>query len=141
MKFGEIAHDRALEWVNYGVQNFEYTCEQLGVEPVVIDAQNDMEKVLAGMEDLLSQDVDAVSVYSFSPDLDARVAQMARDAGIPIVFENAVPADSTISVSAPSAIAAAIPSLYGSVMFIPGCPIIYTNLEPGYLSPIILAAA
>lgn len=94
LKFGEIAHDRALEWVNYGVQNFEYTCEQLGVEPVVIDAQNDMEKVLAGMEDLLSQDVDAVSVYSFSPDLDARVAQMARDAGIPIVFENAVPADS-----------------------------------------------
>ena len=23
LKFGEIAHDRALEWVNYGVQNFE----------------------------------------------------------------------------------------------------------------------
>lgn len=94
LKFGEIAHDRSLEWVNYGVQNFEYVCEQLGVEPVVIDAQNDMEKVLAGMEDLLAQGVDAVSVYSFSPDLDARVAQMARDAGIPIVFENAVPADS-----------------------------------------------
>lgn len=94
LKFGEIAHDRSLEWVNYGVQNFEYACEQLGVESVVIDAQNDMEKVLAGMEDLLAQGVDAVSVYSFSPDLDARVAQMARDAGIPIVFENAVPADS-----------------------------------------------
>ncbi len=93
LKFGEIAHDRAIEWVNFGVKNFEYTCEQLGVEPVVIDAQNDMEKVLAGMEDLLSKGVDAVSVYSFSPDLDARVAQMARDAGIPIIFENAVPAD------------------------------------------------
>ena len=94
LKFGEIAHDRGIEWVNYGVQNFEYACEQMGVEPVIIDAQNDMEKVLAGMEDLLAQGVDAVSVYSFSPDLDARVAQMARDAGIPIVFENAVPADS-----------------------------------------------
>ncbi len=93
LKFGQIAHDRAIEWVNYGVQNFEYACKELGVEPVIIDAQNNMEKVLAGMEDLLSQDVDAVSVYSFSPDLDARVAQMARDAGIPVVFENAVPAD------------------------------------------------
>lgn len=93
LKFGQIAHDRSIEWVNYGVQNFEYACQQLGVEPVIVDAQNNMEKVLAGMEDLLSQGVDAVSVYSFSPDLDARVAQMARDAGIPIVFENAVPAD------------------------------------------------
>lgn len=93
LRFGQIAHDRAIEWVNYGVQNFEYACKELGVEPVLIDAQNDMEKVLAGMEDLLSQGVDAVSVYSFSPDLDARVAQMARDAGIPVVFENAVPAD------------------------------------------------
>jgi ABC-type sugar transport system substrate-binding protein len=93
LKFGEIAHDRSIEWVNYGVQNFEYACQQLGVEPVVIDAQNNMEKVLAGMEDLISQGVNGVSVYSFSPDLDARVAQMARDAGIPVVFENAVPAD------------------------------------------------
>ena len=94
LKFGEIAHDRGIEWVNYGVQNFEYACKEMGVEPVVVDAQNDMEKVLAGMEDLLAQGVDAVSVYSFSPDLDARVAQMARDAGIPVVFENAVPDDS-----------------------------------------------
>lgn len=94
LKFGEIAHDRSLEWVNYGVQNFEYVCKELGAEPIVIDAQNDMEKVLSGMEDLLAQGVDAVSVYSFSPDLDARVAQMARENNIPIVFENAVPADS-----------------------------------------------
>ncbi len=93
LKFGQIAHDRAIEWVNYGVSNFEYACDQMGVEPVIVDAQNNMEKVLAGMEDLLAQKVDAVSVYSFSPDLDARVSQMARDAGIPIVFENAVPAD------------------------------------------------
>lgn len=93
LKFGQIAHDRSIEWVNYGVQNFEYACQQLGVEPVIVDAKNTMEKVLAGMEDLLAQGVDAVSVYSFSPDLDARVAQMARDAGIPVVFENAVPAD------------------------------------------------
>jgi len=93
LKFGQIAHDKAIEWVNYGVQNFEYACQQLGVEPVVVDAKNDMEKVLSGMEDLLSQGVDAVSVYSFSPDLDKRVAEMARNAGIPIVFENAIPAD------------------------------------------------
>ena len=93
LKFGQIAHDRAIEWVNYGVMNFEYACNALGVEPVIVDAQNNMEKVLAGMEDLLSKGVDAVSIYSFSPDLDERVAKMARDAGIPIVFENAVPGD------------------------------------------------
>jgi ABC-type sugar transport system substrate-binding protein len=93
LKFGEIAHDKNLEWVNYGVQNFEYACQQLGVEPVVVDAQNDMEKVISGMEDLLAKGVDAVSVYSFSPDLDKRVAEMAREAGIPIIFENAIPAD------------------------------------------------
>ena len=93
LKFGQIAHDRAIEWVNYGVMNFEYACKELGVEPVIIDAQNNMEKVLAGMEDLLSRGVDAVSVYSFSPDLDARVARMARQAGIPVVFENAIPAN------------------------------------------------
>lgn len=79
--------------MNFGSINFEYACEELGVEPIIVDAQNDMEKVLAGMEDLISQNVDAVSVYSFSPDLDKRVSDMARAAGIPIVFENAIPAD------------------------------------------------
>ena len=92
-RFGQIGHDRGIEWVNYGVMNFEYACNEMGVEPVLVDAQNNMEKVLAGIEDLLSQGVDAVSVYSFSPDLDLRVSQQARDAGIPIVFENAIPAD------------------------------------------------
>ena len=91
--FGQICHDRNIEWVNFGVQNFEYACAELGVGYELVDAQNDMEKVLAGMEDLLAKGVDAVSVYSFSPDLDKRVAEMAREAGIPIVFENAVPAD------------------------------------------------
>lgn len=93
LRFGQIAHDRGIEWVNYGVMNFEYATIALGAEPVIMDAQNDMERVLSSMEDLLVAGVDAVSVYSFSPDLDARVAQMARDAGIPIVFENAIPAD------------------------------------------------
>jgi len=92
-RFGQIGHDRGIEWVNYGVMNFEYACNEMGVEPVLVDAQNNMEKVLAGIEDLLAQGVDAVSVYSFSPDLDLRVSQQARDAGIPIVFENAIPAD------------------------------------------------
>ena len=92
-RFGQIAHDRAIEWVNYGVMNFEYACNEIGAEPVLVDAQNNMEKVLSGIEDLLAQGVDAVSVYSFSPDLDMRVSQAARGAGIPIVFENAIPAD------------------------------------------------
>lgn len=91
--FGQIAHDKNIEWVKYGSEAFEAACIDMGVEPVIVDAQNNMEKVLAGMEDLLAKGVDAVSVYSFSPDLDARVAKMARDAGIPIVFENAVPGD------------------------------------------------
>ncbi len=93
LKFGLIAHDRAIEWVNYGCMNFEYACNLLEIDPVIVDAQNNMEKVLSGMEDLLAQKVDAVSVYSFSPDLDARVCQMARDAGIPIIMENAKVAD------------------------------------------------
>jgi len=91
--FGQIAHDKNIEWVKYGSEAFEAACRDMGIETVVVDAQNNMEKVLAGMEDLLSKGVDAVSVYSFSPDLDARVANMAREAGIPIVFENAVPGD------------------------------------------------
>jgi ABC-type sugar transport system substrate-binding protein len=91
--FGQIAHDKNIEWVKYGSESFEAACVDLGVEPVIVDAQNNMEKVLAGMEDLLSKGVDAVSVYSFSPDLDERVAKMAREAGIPVVFENAVPGD------------------------------------------------
>jgi ribose transport system substrate-binding protein len=90
---GQIAHDRGIEWVNFGVKNFEYAAKEVGATAIIIDAQNNMEKVLAGMEDLIAKKVDAVSVYSFSPDLDKRVATMAKDAGIPIVFENAVPAD------------------------------------------------
>ena len=89
--FGYIAHKRTDVWNNYSILSFEAAAREKGVETVIIDPESNMEKAVASMEDLITQKVDGIAVYTITPDLDIRLARMANAAGIPIAFENSLP--------------------------------------------------
>ncbi|MDD3840396.1 MAG: sugar ABC transporter substrate-binding protein [Clostridia bacterium] len=97
--FGNISWDRNDVWTNYSVLAFEYAAQQKGVETIVVDPEGDMEKQIAAMEDMITKKVDAISVFTITPELDVTLADMAKEAGIPIVFENSLPGEEAEYVS------------------------------------------
>ncbi len=89
--FGYIAYDMQDIWNMYSAQAFEYAADQVGINTIVLDANNSLEKSVAAMEDLIQKDVDGISVFPISPDQVATLIRMANDAGIPITVENLPP--------------------------------------------------
>ncbi|MGM0432904.1 MAG: sugar ABC transporter substrate-binding protein [Spirochaetota bacterium] len=89
--FGYIAYDMQDIWNMYGAEAFEYAADQVGVETIVLDANNSLEKSVAAMESLIQKDVDGISVFPISPDQVATLIRMANDADIPITVENLPP--------------------------------------------------
>lgn len=89
--FGYIAYDMQDIWNMYGAQAFEYAAKQVGIETIVLDANNSLEKSVAAMESLIQKQVDGISVFPISPDQVATLIRMANDAGIPITVENLPP--------------------------------------------------
>lgn len=89
--FGYIAYDMQDIWNMYGAEAFEYAAEQVGVNTIVLDSGNSLEKSVAAMESLIQKDVDGISVFPISPDQVATLIKMANDADIPITVENLPP--------------------------------------------------
>lgn len=91
--FGNIAYNMQDVWNKYGADAFEFATGHVdeSVEVVTLDAENSLEKSVQLMEDLISRDVDGISVFPISPEQAATLGRMANDAGIPITFENTVP--------------------------------------------------
>lgn len=91
--FANITWRRSDIWTNYSVEAFNYAAEQKGVETVVRDPEGDTQKALAALEDVINMGVDGISVFTITPELDATMARKANEAGIPITFENSLPAE------------------------------------------------
>lgn len=91
--FGYIAYSRDDVWNNYSIEAFEYAAEKKDVKTVVRDPGGDPEKALSALEDLINRGVDGISVFTITPELDATMARKANQAGIPITFENSLPAE------------------------------------------------
>ena len=91
--FGNICFSKTDVWNSYSTKAFEYAAAKMGVKTIVLDPEGQMEKAVAAMEDLINKKVDAISVFTITPDLDVRLAKMAKDAGIPIAFENSMPGE------------------------------------------------
>lgn len=101
--YGNIAYNMQDVWNAYSTEAFEYAANEMGVEVVTLDSENSLENSVNQMASLIAQDVDGISVFPISPDQAATLGQMANDAGIPVTFENTVPAldeDEYISVVA-----------------------------------------
>jgi len=95
LTFGYIAFSRKDIWNNYSILAFEYAAKQKGVETIVLDPEGNLEKAVSSMEDLITKKVDGISVFTMTPELDVTMAEMANAAGIPITFENSLPAENT----------------------------------------------
>lgn len=103
--FGNIAYDMKDVWNKYAQEAFEYAAEQVpeDIEIISLDSENDLEKSVALMDELIAKDVDGISIFPISPEQVATLARMANDAGIPVTIENTMPAldeDEYISVIA-----------------------------------------
>ncbi|MGC8778506.1 MAG: sugar ABC transporter substrate-binding protein, partial [Candidatus Caldatribacteriaceae bacterium] len=94
--FGYIAYSRKDVWNNYSILAFEYAAKKKGIETIVLDPEGNLEKAVAAMEDLIAKKVDGISVFTITPELDVTLYEMAKKAGIPITFENSLPADTSL---------------------------------------------
>ncbi len=92
--FGYVWFDIENEWEQYGFACFSDAAEKKGVEIVEITTDvGDPAKALSGVEDLISKEVDAIAIFTITPELDAQCAKLANEADIPIMFMNALPAE------------------------------------------------
>jgi ribose transport system substrate-binding protein len=94
LTFGYIAYDMKDVWNMYSAEAFEYAAKQKGVETIILDAENDLEKSIQLMESLIQKEVDGISIFPITPDQASTLSKMANDAGIPVTFENLKPGDS-----------------------------------------------
>lgn len=90
--FGNIAYNMKDVWNQYSVEAFDFAADTVDVETITLDAENSLEKSVALMEELIAKDVDGISVFPISPEQAATLGKMANDAGIPVTFENSLPA-------------------------------------------------
>ena len=86
--FGNLPTALSDEWNGYSVENFVFAADTKGVEVQVIDAGWDGAKQLANFEDLVAKNVDAIGVFIWTPESGEQYADIAKEAGIPIFFEN-----------------------------------------------------
>lgn len=86
--FGNLPTAMSDEWNGYSTENFIYAAKKKGVEVQVIDAGWDGAKQLSNLEDLLTKQVDEIGVFVYTPEEAEKFAEKAKEAGIPISFEN-----------------------------------------------------
>ena len=76
------------EWNGFSVENFLYAADKIGVEVTVLDPAWDGAKALSNLEDLITQGVDSIGVFVFTPEEAQKFIELSNEAGIPIAFEN-----------------------------------------------------
>ncbi len=86
--FGNIPVAMSDEWNGYSVENFLYAAAKMGVEVLTLDSEWDGERALNNLEDLITNDVDHISVFVYTPEQAQDFINRANEAGIPISFEN-----------------------------------------------------
>lgn len=131
--FGYITQSLEFDWCKSSAEAFEFAAEQAGVKAIIMDPQNDLEKALSQFEDLINEGVDGISIYTLTPELDQQMAERAAEAGIPVVFENGLPAEGT---EYPACVACRYEDIgYGAIQYIsetwPDSKIFYVQGAPG----------
>jgi ribose transport system substrate-binding protein len=88
LTYGYIAYDMKDIWNQYGAEAFQYAAKLKGVNVILLDSENDAEKSVGCMQELIAKKVDGISIFPISPDQAATLIRMANEAGIPITVEN-----------------------------------------------------
>ncbi len=85
-------------WFEAVIDAAKKTAEEMGVELIVIDAQNKPEKQVADIEDLIAKKVDIIVVNSIQPTSALNGIKAANDAGIPVIAEDSLTDPSTVKL-------------------------------------------
>lgn len=72
-------------WYRRTVDGFQWACELLGVETIVLNSQYDASREVANIDSLITQGVDGMGIFSFNPQGAVVAASKANRAGIPLV--------------------------------------------------------
>ena len=138
--FGNLPTSLSDEWNGYSVENFKFAADKKGVEVQVIDAGWDGAKQLANFEDLVSKEVDAIAVFIWTPESGEQYAQIAKEAGIPIFFENTKLSSDLIEYTFKGDYVFNVACEYDNIGYeaikwldteYPGCKIFYVRGQPG----------
>lgn len=82
---GFSMHQTTSNWVQAMRHGVVTTCEKLGIELVINDAEEKAEKQVSDLEDLIARKVDVILISTYAAQAIAPVTQQAIDAGIPVV--------------------------------------------------------
>jgi ABC-type sugar transport system substrate-binding protein len=88
LTYGYIAYDMKDIWNQYGAEAFQYAAKLKGVDVIVLDSENNAEKSVSLMQELIAKKVDGISIFPIAPDQAATLIRMANEAKIPITVEN-----------------------------------------------------
>lgn len=77
-------------WYLRDVEGFQAAAELLGVEVVVLNSNYDVSEELSNIENLVNQEVDGLSVFSFNESGAITCAEKGAEAGIPVVATDSV---------------------------------------------------
>lgn len=74
-------------WYGYARDGFLFAAKKRGIKVIVVNSDYDQEKEQANIDDLITQGVNGIDLFSFNPDGVQIAAQKANKAGIPILAE------------------------------------------------------
>jgi ribose transport system substrate-binding protein len=72
-------------WYKRDVEGFQWACDLLGVETVVMNSQYDVQKEVSNIESMIAQGVDGMAVFSFNQQGAITAADKAGNENIPLV--------------------------------------------------------
>ncbi len=72
-------------WYKRDVEGFELGAEKYGVEVIVLNSDYDVQKEIANIDAMITQEVDGLSMFSFNENGARIAAEKCKEAGIPIV--------------------------------------------------------
>jgi len=72
-------------WYKRDVEGFQWACELLGVETIVMNSQYDVGTEVSNIESMLAQGVDGMAIFSFNQQGAITAADKANDENIPLV--------------------------------------------------------
>ena len=80
-----LKQQTAFRYLHADVPFFQRTAEEAGYEVLVQSAENDADNQVAQAENVITQGVDAIVIQPVDFNVAAGIAELARDAGIPLV--------------------------------------------------------
>jgi ribose transport system substrate-binding protein len=72
-------------WYKRDVEGFQWACELLGVETIVMNSQYDVGTEVSNIESMLAQGVDGMAIFSFNQQGAITAADKANDENVPLV--------------------------------------------------------